>query len=191
MDIRIIEESPAVLAEYEKVSIAFRVESIFRLELLDQGLGGVRMIVESLDKPFIKDYDAHPAERPSNWAHRFDLSNWGILTAFDGERRVGGAAVAWNSLDVLMLDGRVDMACLWDLRVDADYRENGIGRALFQRALEWAKTRNCRVFKVETQNINVPACRFYARQGCRLGAIDRFAYPEPMNEIQLIWYRNI
>ena len=32
--------------------------------------------------------------------------------------------------------------------------------------------------KVVTQNINVPACRFYMKQGCVPGAIDRFAYPD-------------
>ena len=41
--------------------------------------------------------------------------------------------------------------------------------------------------KIETQNINVPACRFYARQGCRLSAIVSHAYAEFPDEIQLIW----
>ena len=90
-----------------------------------------------------------------------------------------------------MLDERDDLACLWDLRVADEYRGKGVGQRLFARALDWARERNCAVFKVETQNINVPACRFYTRQGCELGAINRFAYPESMNETQLIWYRKI
>jgi hypothetical protein len=45
--------------------------------------------------------------------------------------------------------------------------------------------------EVETQNINVPACRFYARMGCRLGAVDRQAYPEFPNEVQLLFYKRI
>jgi streptothricin acetyltransferase len=49
---------------------------------------------------------------------------------------------------------------------------------------------------IETQSNNVPACRFYASQGCRLGAIHRFAYArfgdDPGNlvarETMMIWY---
>ena len=45
--------------------------------------------------------------------------------------------------------------------------------------------------KVETQNINVPACRFYARMGCELGTIDRFAYPDLPGETQLLWHLDL
>jgi hypothetical protein len=51
--------------------------------------------------------------------------------------------------------------------------------------------RGCRRLKVETQNTNVPACRLYASQGCTLGAIHRFAYPELPEEIQLLWYKDV
>jgi hypothetical protein len=44
---------------------------------------------------------------------------------------------------------------------------------------------------VETQNINVPACRFYARMRCTLGAIHRYAYPDLPGEAQLLWYRTL
>jgi GNAT superfamily N-acetyltransferase len=191
MQFEIVEETPAVLPEYEKISIAFRVETFFRVELLDKGLSGFSLVEEAFAKPFIKDYDAYPEERPSNWTNRFDLSIWGILSAFDGERRIGGAAIAWKTPEVNMLDGREDLACLWDLRVDSNYRGIGVGKTLFARAVDWAKARNCRLFKVETQNINVPACRFYASQGCELGAVNLHAYPEPLNEIQLVWYRKL
>jgi hypothetical protein len=49
----------------------------------------------------------------------------------------------------------------------------------------------CRKLKVETQNINVPACRFYASQGCVLAAVNRMAYREPQDEIQLLWYKDL
>jgi len=45
--------------------------------------------------------------------------------------------------------------------------------------------------KVETQNINVPACSFYRRMGCTLGSIDRFAYAELPDEAQLIWLKEL
>lgn len=191
MQFRIIEENSDVLCEYEKVSIAFRVETFFRVELSDSGLGGLKLIEEKVESPFVKDYDEHQNEKPSTWTTRFDLSNWGILSAFDGEKRIGGAAIAWQTPGVFMLEEGKDLACLWDLRVAPDYRSRKVGYSLFAAALDWAKQRDCRLFKVETQNINVPACRFYARQGCHLGALNLHAYPEEMNEVQLIWYRNL
>jgi len=47
------------------------------------------------------------------------------------------------------------------------------------------------LLKVETQNANVGACRFYARHGFVLRAANRFAYPLFPAEIQLLWYREI
>jgi ribosomal protein S18 acetylase RimI-like enzyme len=186
----IIEENQEMLPEYEKISIAFQVTSRLRFDPIGRGFGGVRLVEEGI-APYIKDYDSISDEKPSSWAKRFDLSNWGILSAFDGTKRVAGAAIAWNTPGVNMLDGRTDLACLWDIRVEPEYRGTGIGRQLFGRALEWARQRQCRQIKIETQNINVPACRFYVRQGCEIGAINRYAYPEIVSEIQLIWYRNV
>ncbi len=189
MDLRIVEETPVVLPDYAKVSIAFEVKTVFRVELIERGLGGVKLTEEVLEKPFVKGYDEH--ENPFDWSTVFDLSNWGFISAFDGERRVGGAMIAWKTPGVNMLEGRDDLACLWDLRVAPEYRGKGIGQKLFARALDWARQKNCKLFKVETQNINVPACRFYASQGCHLGAFNIHAYPAALNEIQLVWYLNL
>jgi GNAT superfamily N-acetyltransferase len=191
MELKIVEESPAVLADYEKVSIAFSVETFFRLELVENGLSGFKLTEELVEKPFIKDYDEFEEDKPTRWAERFDLSNWGFFSAFDGEKRIGGAAAVWKSPEIFMLEGQGDLACLWDLRVAPEYRGKGVGNLLFASALNWAKERDCRLFKVETQNINVPACRFYVRQGCHLGAFNLHAYPESLKEIQLVWYRNL
>jgi hypothetical protein len=35
----------------------------------------------------------------------------------------------------------------------------------------------------------VPACRFYQKMGCTLGAIDRFAYPGLPAEVRLLWWK--
>lgn len=191
MNIEIIEEAPDILPEYEKIPISFSVETYFRIELSEKGLGGLKLIEEKIEKPFIKDYDAFEEERPSRLSERFDISNWGILSAFDGQRRIGGAVIAWNTPGVFMLEERDDLVCLWDVRVSPEYRGKHTGHRLFDRVMAWARRRNCRLLKVETQNINVPACNFYVRQGCELGVINRYVYPEFMNETQLIWYRNL
>lgn len=187
MCVEIIEESAAALPDYEKVSIAFWVKSVFCITPINSGLGGLRFVEESV-APYVKDYDEYESERPTRWPQRWDISHWGILSAFKGLQRVGGAAVAWRTFELQMLEGANDLACLWDLRVHPDYRRQGIGRLLFERSVAWSRQRGCRWLKVETQNINVPACRFYASHGCELGAINRYAYPSKLSEVQLLWY---
>ncbi|MBA2378071.1 MAG: GNAT family N-acetyltransferase [Blastocatellia bacterium] len=124
-------------------------------------------------------------------AKRFDLSNWGILFAVCETQHVGGAAVAWRSPEIEMLDGRDDLACLWDLRVHPDHRNKGVGQTLLSYAADWARQRHCRRLKVETQNVNVPACRFYARQGFELGSVNKHAYGAELDEVQLLWYLDL
>jgi GNAT superfamily N-acetyltransferase len=178
-----------LLARYGEVPIAFRVETVFRVEEMDGGLGGLRLIATPLAEPYVKDYDALEPGGPANWARRFDVSNWGFFQAADAGRPVGGAVVAFGCPQVHMLAGRNDLAVLWDLRVAPSRRGEGIGTALLAHAADWAAARGCRQLKIETQDVNVPACRFYAARGCRLAAIDRHAYADPRvaHEAMLTW----
>ena len=191
IDIRV--DSPEALAEYARIPIAFEVTKIFDVTLSgDDGERGCFVLSErGLDVPYIKNYDAIEGESPARWAERFDVSRWGFLAAHFEGGRVGGAAVAVDTAGLDMLEGSRDMAVLWDLRVAPQARGRGVGSALFRAAEAWAAARGCRRFKVETQNINVPACKFYARQGCRLGAVNRDAYPGLPDEIQLLWYKEL
>jgi GNAT superfamily N-acetyltransferase len=149
------------------------------------------LVERETDPPFVKDYDASEGDEPAYWASQWDLSNWGVLSAFVEGVRVGGCVVAHDTPGVNMLEGRKDLAVLWDLRVHPDRRGRGIGTRLFRAAEAWAGRRGCRVLKVETQNINVAACRFYAARGCVLGAINRYAYADYPDEVQLLWYRDL
>jgi predicted GNAT family acetyltransferase len=79
--------------------------------------------------------------------------------------------VAHRTPGVYMLEGRDDLAVLWDIRVQPVVRGHGIGHLLFEAAAATARQWQCRLLKIETQNINVAACRFYAREGCQLGGI--------------------
>jgi GNAT superfamily N-acetyltransferase len=189
MAIEVREDSAAALAEYARIPIAFEVREIFDVAERDDAPNGFVLTKRRLDVPYVKDYDAIEEEGPAHWAKRFDVSNWGFLAAYIVGERVGGAAVAFDTTGVNMLEGRTDMAVLWDIRVAPQARGRGVGAALFRAAEAWAGARNCRQLKIETQNINVPACEFYARRGCELRAVDRFAYPQFPDEIQLLWYR--
>ncbi len=188
---KVIEEPVARLAEHGHVPIAYEVRSRFRAEPADGGLGGIALVEEPVDPPYVKDYDQTseegPARWPSRWLDRWDTSSWGLLAAYDGSRRVGGALLARRTPNVNMLEGRDDLLVLWDLRVHPDRRGAGVGRKLFEAAVDWGRRHGCVEMKIETQNTNVSACRFYARQGCRLGAIISNAYAEFPDELQLIW----
>jgi GNAT superfamily N-acetyltransferase len=90
-----------------------------------------------------------------------------------------------------LLEGRTDVAVLWDLRVRPDVRSSGVGSALFRAAEDWSKQRGCRTLMVEPQNTNVPACRFYVHMSCVLGAINCKAYPDLPGETQLLWFKDL
>lgn len=192
MPLAIEEIGPESYPLYDAVPTAYTVESILRVEVVDGGLGGFRLVEEKLPAPYVKDYDSQGDDHPSAWAKEFDLSRWGILLARDDGRAVGGAAVALGA-GVYPLDRfqRHDLAVLWDIRVAPEARRQGVGKALFRRAASWAKDRGYGQLGLETQNVNVAACRFYARQGCQLGAIHRFGYigcPDIAHEAMLLWY---
>lgn len=184
--IEITGEPIASLRDYANVPIAFEVASI--LDVNDDH-GRFLLTERPVGARWTKDYDAIHGEHPSEWPKRFDVSRWGVLAARAGGRRVGGAVIAFDTPGVDMLEGRRDLAVLWDIRVAPEARGSGVGAALFRAAEAWARARGCRQLKVETQNVNVPACRFYARQGCVLTTVDPSAYPGLPGEIQLLWYK--
>jgi len=115
MDMKITEEPMTVAPELALIPISFEVESVLDVSASGGGLGGLLLTERRLDAPYVKDYDAAEGEHPSQWAKRFDVSNWGLIVAHSGGARVGGAAVAYNTEGVNMLEGRSDLAVLWDL----------------------------------------------------------------------------
>lgn len=189
LDIR--EETPAALAAYAAVSIAFEVRTILSLRVQGVGACGFTLSEHPIDAPYVKNYDEVVEDHPTTWPKRFDVSRWGFFAAYRGDVRVGGAVVARETDTVRLLAGRRDLALLWDIRVAPRARGHGVGAALFRAAQSWSSRNDCCTLGVETQNINVPACRFYAAQGCVLGAINRFAYPRLPNEVQLLWFKEL
>ncbi len=185
MDIEIVEESPERFQEYAEIPIRFEVRSLYEVNGDDPG--SVTFVEQAVEPPWIKDYDDIKGEGPTRWAKRWDVSKWGMLSAYMKGARVGGCVLAFKTDGVNKLQGRDDVVVMWDLRVRPDCRGCGVGRKLFDAAVRWARERQCLELKVETQNINVPACRFYERQGCRLSSINRTAYDAFPDEVELIW----
>jgi len=183
----IVEESASDLPEYARIPISFEVRSVFDVSFLENGRCDFRMSERPISAPWVKDYDVYHGEGPTRWADHWNISNWGFLSAFGNGNRLGSCAIACNTPGCHMLEGRDDLAVLWDIRVSPKCRRNGLGGQLIGAAITWAKSHGCRQFKIETQNINVPACRLYAKHGFKVSSINRHAYPKLPEEVQLIW----
>lgn len=180
---RIVEEGAPQLQAYESISIAFEVRARMRLE--DLRVRG--QIVADPVEPWLKNYDDCEEDRPTALARRFDMSHWCILSAFEGDQRLGGMIIARNDPSCEMLEGRTDLAVIFDVRVRPDARGGGIGRALFEGAKDRASKNGCIELRVETQDVNVPACRFYKAMGCDIHSVEEGAYGPEIDEAKLIW----
>jgi GNAT superfamily N-acetyltransferase len=144
-----VEEKTDALPQYGEVSIAFLVESELKVKLIDRGLGGVRLTEVPVESPYWVDYDANRGAGPIRWERRWNIENWGLISAFDREKRVGGAVIAFDTPGVDYLEGRNDITALWDLRVSPEYRGRGVGAALVRKCIEWSRNRGCKFMKVE------------------------------------------
>ncbi len=184
--VAIREEPMQALEAHASVPIAFRVERTWRPRAAPVA-DDAAWVEDVCAAPYVKDYDLSEGNHPTDWPLRFDTRRWGLLSAWRGARRVGGAVLAHATPGLELLEGRDDRLLLWDLRVAPEQRGRGVGTALFDAARSWGRERGCIELQVETQNINLPACHFYRARGCQLAAVDPAAYPHLPHEIQLIW----
>jgi len=179
--------------EYDKVSMRLIVTSEYRITKHDRGLSGFTL-TEVPVEPYTKDFCSGDDVTVSRWADRFDITNWAFFMAFDGDIPVGAATVASRTAGVNMLGGRDDLAVLWDIRVNDDYKHQGIGQRLFDMAVVWARSQGLVQLKIECQNNNVPAVKFYHKQGAVLCSVDEYAYytePEYRHETRFLWYLDL
>jgi ribosomal protein S18 acetylase RimI-like enzyme len=192
--IEVREERPPDWQAYGGISIAFDVRSTLDITPAPELPEELLIRERALDKPYTKDYDML-AGGLARWTHLYHSTTWGVFAAHvvrDGEsERAGGAAVTTDLLGIDVLGESPDVAYLWDIRVHPGLRGIGIGKALFDAAAGWARERRCRELRVETQNINVPACNLYRRQGCSIVHVDTAAYVELPGEVQLIWSKKL
>jgi GNAT superfamily N-acetyltransferase len=174
------------ISKYCTIPMAFRVESRFIPRFLSDDKWELNE--EPVKQPYIKDYDKDNS--PHEWSNRFDLSKWVVLSAYECDVRVGGAIIAFDTR-IQVVEGRSDLAVLGDIRVHPDAQHKGIGSQLFAEAIKRAAARGCSEIEIETQNINVPACKFYTRMGCELRIVRSGAYPTHPEETQFLWYREL
>ncbi len=186
---------PDRLDDYDAIPMSFLVDSRFRVEIVDSGFGGFRLVEEPVDPPWTKDYEEGEPDGARRWAKRWGAENWAYLLASNDGQVAGGAVIATRTPDAWMLDGRDDLAVLWDIRVHPDHQRIGVGRTLFDRAVEWSRSEGMTQLKIETQNNNVRACRFYASMGCELRSIIHHAYATESRrwaeEVEFNWWLDL
>ena len=178
--------SASDLERYAEVSIEFESARSYQVE--PRGDGGFSLRAVALKSPISKDFDRY--EHPVDW-QKWDLRNAAMFRACLGGRPVGGAVVVRDMPKLNLLEGRKDLAVLWDLRVAPEFRRQKIGGRLLREATRWARQKRCREVKVESQNNNVRACDFYKKHGFRLSEANRGVYRIFPDEIQMIWKRSL
>jgi ribosomal protein S18 acetylase RimI-like enzyme len=187
MHIQILHATPEQLAEYARVPIAFVVREVFDSEAVERLRRGEDAESTPIPVPYQKDYDAHAGHQPTDWRVRFDTSRWIVLAAEQNNHRLGGAVVVIDDAQLDSLGGASNCAVIWDLRVAPEARRRGVGAALLRAAEHAALERGAGQLRVETQQINVPACRLYRRHNFALEMVRVGAYPDLPQEVQLIW----
>jgi ribosomal protein S18 acetylase RimI-like enzyme len=179
--------------QYDLIPMRVHVSSYYKIDKINRGLGGFNL-VETTIEPYLKDFCTGEDETVIRWERQWDISNWAFFMAFDGEKPIGAATIVSRTKGMNMLSNRDDLAVLWDIRVDDAYKQQKVGQTLFDMAANWCRSQGFVQMKIESQNNNVPACKFYHKQGATLSVIDEYAYynePEYRHETQFIWLLNL
>ena len=127
-----------------------------------------RLVEEDVDPPLHKRYPFEPADLE-------ERRNWDFTAVAEVEGALAGFAaaqyVAWNRRVVL-----------WHLYVAPAFRRQGVGSQLLAGVEAFARSVEARCVWLETQNVNVPAIRFYRRNGFQFCGFDDTLYdPATLN----------
>ena len=135
---------------------------------------------ELFEKPVMKLYPPEEAD----WAAYLADPSRAAFLAYEEDRCIGQIVLRsdWNKY-----------AFIEDLCVAAAVRRRGTGRALMDRAEQWAREKGLCGLALETQDNNLSACRFYAACGFAIGAVNTMLYrnfDKPYcEETAVFWYK--
>lgn len=82
-------------------------------------------------------------------------------------------------------------AALDEVSVDRAHREKGLGAALVDRVVQWARDNDYEGVRGETQHDNLRACALCERKGFTLGGFDQLVYATHgihAGKVALYWY---
>lgn len=134
---------------------------------------------ELLEHPYMKSYPNDDCDY-SDYIHNPDKI---VFLAYIENKCIGQIVLRrdWNLY-----------AFIEDICVSQSARGKGVGTALMQRAVEWAKESSLKGLALETQDNNVKACRFYVKCGFEIGSVNTMVYKnfeKPWSdEVMILWY---
>jgi ribosomal protein S18 acetylase RimI-like enzyme len=91
-----------------------------------------------------------------------------VFGMFDQKKLVGvieGSVETWNN-----------RFRIWNFFVEKKYRNEGIGKALFEHMVEFAKSEKVRAIILEVQSCNDNAIRFYMKSGLHFVGLNTMEY---------------
>jgi ribosomal protein S18 acetylase RimI-like enzyme len=119
--------------------------------------------LERLSQPYTRDFRS--GLTLGDIQRYLQLLPQGLCLAAWVDGQVAGIAIAgaeiWNGT-----------LWIWEFHVAPAFQRMGVGRRLMDTLAQLARARGLRTLRVETQNTNVPAIRFYRSLGFHLEGID-------------------
>jgi len=133
---------------------------------------------EKFAEPYFKKY----ADEEIDFSYIEDADKV-VFLGYDGIDCIGRIRLRanWNGF-----------AMIEDIGIANSHRRRGVGAALLAQATEWARQNGYCGLMLETQDVNVSACRFYASNGFAIGGVDTRLYANfpTANEKAIFWYRH-
>jgi len=128
-----------------------------------------------------ESYEKSYPNDDEDWGDYIDNPNKIVFFCYDDDDCVGQVRIRknWNGY-----------AYIEDIAVSKSHRKKGVGRMLIQKTVEWAKTKKLYGIMLETQDVNLLACRFYDKLGFKIGAVDTMLYSnfDNAHEKAVFWY---
>ena len=137
---------------------SFSTERVYRVAIDKMS---VTIIDEKLDVPFRKIYSFVSIKKD------IDEADYAVIAEIN-EIIAGFATVKYKEWN--------NRAILTGIFVAKESKGKGVGRALIEAAINFAKTKSARCLFVETQNVNYPAIQFYRKNNFEFCGFDSALY---------------
>lgn len=123
----------------------------------------IKLALERLPEPYVKDFRGEVT--PEDLENYTQIAAEGLsVLALENDHPVGiglAGAQRWNGT-----------LWIWEFHVRPEYQGQGIGRRMMDALAETGRAAGMRTMRVETQNTNVPAIRFYRKAGFGIESVD-------------------
>jgi ribosomal protein S18 acetylase RimI-like enzyme len=178
---------PAYIPRLREIRADYVSDRYLRVVKTGEGFEiGFKLRVEELDEPF-RSQGLSIIRQQDKEEIRSRIDGDTLQLVVEEDKRLIGF------LDVEIESWR-RVAKVWNLLVDEEYRRQGIGTELMERAKAFAREKECRAIVVETQTTNWLALNFYREMGYQICAVDDHFYTNhdlERKEVALFLYHEL